>query len=90
MSFVREFVWRFGKWKTQKLCDFIDENNPDVLFIPIYPTIYMCRLQEFVIKKTNKPYVCYLADDNYTFKSCGKNPLELLYRLFLRKNLLPI
>lgn len=86
MSFAREFVWKFGKWKTKNLSTFIDEINPDLLFIPIYPTIYMCRLQEYIIKKTNKPYVCYLADDNYTFKSCGKNPLELLYRLFLRRH----
>ena len=86
MSFAREIVWKLGRWKTKKLFEFIEEVNPDLLFVPIYPTIYMCRLQKYIIKKTKKPYVCYLADDNYTFKSCGKNPLELLYRLFLRKH----
>ena len=86
MSFLREIVWAFGKWKTQNLNDFVANFNPDILFVPIYPTIYMCKLQEFIIKKSKKPYVCYLADDNYTFKSCGKNPLELLYRSLLRKH----
>ena len=86
MSFIREFVWMLGKWKTANLDAFIEKTNPDLLFIPIYPVIYMARLQEYAIKKTKKPYVCYLADDNYTYKSCGKNPLELLYRFFLRKH----
>ena len=86
MSFVREFVWKFGKWKTKNLDQFISEVDPDVLFIPIYPVIYMARLQEYIIRKTKKTYVCYLADDNYTYKSCSKNPLELLYRFFLRKH----
>ncbi|MBO4856174.1 MAG: hypothetical protein J5511_02215 [Bacilli bacterium] len=86
MSFAREFVWLLGKWKTAQLNAFIDEVKPDILFIPVYQNIYMCRLQEYVIRKTKLPYVCYLADDNYTYKSCGKNPLELLYRFFLRKH----
>lgn len=86
MSFIREFVWGFGKWKSKKLDEFITEEDPDILFIPIYPVIYMAKLQEYVIKKTCKPYVCYLADDNYTYKSCGKSPLELLYRFILRKH----
>ena len=86
MSFARELVWAFGKWKTDNLDEFIKAVDPEVLFIPIYPVIYMARLQEHIIKKTKKPYVCYLADDNYTYKSCGKNPLELLYRFFLRKH----
>ena len=86
MSFLREFVWMFGKWKTRNLKQFVNDFNPDILFVPIYPTIYMCKLQEYIIKYAKKPYVCYLADDNYTFKSCGKNPLELLYRLLLRKH----
>lgn len=86
MSFVRELVWLLGNWRTKKLSEFLDDVNPDVLFVPIYPVIYMARLQEYIIKKTKKPYVCYLADDNYTYKSCGKNPLELLYRFFLRKH----
>ena len=29
--------------------------------------------------------VSYLADDNYTYKSVGKNPISLLHRFFLRK-----
>jgi len=85
LSLCREIVWWMGKWKTAELNEFIDSYNPDVLFIPIYPTIYMSRLQKYVIKRTRKPVVSYLADDNYTYKSIPKTPFSLLRRFVLRK-----
>ena len=81
----REFVWKFGKWKTEELDRFVDEFDADVLFIPIYPTIYMGRIQKYIIERTQKPVVSYLADDNYTYKSVHKDPISLLHRYILRK-----
>ena len=85
MSAMREFVWWFGKWHTKELDRFIDDFNADVLYIPIYPTIYMGRIQKYIIQHTGKPVVSYLADDNYTYKSVGKNPAALIHRFILRK-----
>lgn len=85
LSFCREIVWRFGKWKTAELDRFIDEFEADVLFIPIYPTIYMGRIQKYIISRTQKPVVSYLADDNYTYKSVHKGPISLVHRHILRK-----
>ena len=85
LGFVRELVWKFGKWKTKELDEFIENVNADVLFMPIYPTVYMGRLQKYVMKKTGKPVVSYLADDNYTYKAVSKNPISLIHRAWLRK-----
>lgn len=85
MSMMREFVWWFGKWHTKELDQFIDDFNADVLYVPIYPTIYMGRIQKYIIQHTKKPIVSYLADDNYTYKSVGKNPAALMHRFILRK-----
>ena len=85
MAVCREVVWKFGRWKTQELNKFIDDFNADVLFIPIYPTIYMGRIQKYIISRTKKPVVSYLADDNYTYKSINKNIVSLIHRFFLRK-----
>ena len=85
LSMMREIVWKLGKWHTKELDEFIDNFDTDVLYIPVYPTIYMGRIQKYVIKKTGKPVISYLADDNYTYKSVGKNPISLLHRFFLRK-----
>lgn len=85
LSFCREIVWKFGKWKTVELDRFIDKFDADVLFIPIYPTIYMGRIQKYIISRTRKPVVSYLADDNYTYKSVHKDPFSLIHRHILRK-----
>jgi len=85
LSVCREIVWKLGKWKTAELNRFIDEFDADVLFIPIYPTIYMGRIQKYIISRTQKPVVSYLADDNYTYKSVHKDPFSLIHRHILRK-----
>ncbi len=85
LSVCRELVWKFGRWKTKELDEFIENYDADVLFLPVYPTIYMCRIQKYIMKKTGKPSVTYLSDDNYTYKSVSKNPLSLLHRFFLRR-----
>ena len=85
LSICRELVWKFGRWKTKELDEFIENYDADVLFLPVYPTIYMCRIQKYIMKKTGKPAVTYLADDNYTYKSVSKNPLSLMHRFFLRR-----
>lgn len=85
LGYCRELVWKFGKWKTAELDRFIDEFDADVLYIPIYPTIYMGRIQKYIIQRTKKPVVSYLADDNYTYKAAPKGPISLLHRCILRK-----
>ena len=85
MTLAREAVWLLGNWKTKDLDKFIEEEAPDVYFVPIYPTVYMGRIQLHILKKYPRPYVCYLADDNYTYKVCGKNVFAYIHRFFLRK-----
>ena len=84
-TLVREIVWSLGRWKSKKLDEFIEEYDPDVYFVPVYPVGYMGKIQRYIIKKHPRPFVCYLADDNYSYKPCGKNPFALLHRFFLRR-----
>ena len=79
MTLAREAVWWLGKWKTTELDKFIEEEAPDVYFVPIYPVVYMAKLQLHILKKFPKPYVCYLWDDNYSYKPCGKNPFAYFH-----------
>ena len=45
----------------------------------------MGKLQLYILKKYPKPYVCYLADDNYSYKPCGKNIFAYIHRFMLRR-----
>lgn len=85
MPLLREFVWLLGRWRSNALKQFLLDFDPELLFIPVYPTVYMGWLQRFVIRQTGKPFVCYIGDDNYSYKSC-KGILSYLHRFWLRKN----
>lgn len=85
MTLLREIVWGLGKWKTAELDKFVKDFDADVYFVPIYPVVYTAKIQQYILKKFPKPYVCYLADDNYSYLPCGKNPLSYIHRFFLRR-----
>ena len=80
----RELVWTIGKWKTKELDSFVESFAPDVLFFPVYSNVYMCRLQNYIAKKTGKPVILYSSDDNYSYKSVAKTPFSLMHRSWLR------
>lgn len=84
LPLIREIVWKFGRWKSKKLKKFISDFNPDIIFVPIYPTAYMGRIQRYISKLTGKPTVCYLADDNYSYDSC-RGIWSYIHRFWLRK-----
>ena len=84
MSVCREMVWTLGHWKSKALKNFIKEVDPDVIFLPIYPTAYMGKIQRYIKKLTGKPIVCYLADDNYSYDAC-KGFWSYVHRFMLRK-----
>lgn len=81
----REFVWMLGRWKNENFKKFLQEEKPDVLFLPIYPTIYTALIEKFIIRQTNKNYCVYFADDNFTYKSCSFNLFDYLHRFILRR-----
>ena len=85
LPLAREFVWMLGRWKSTALKKFVFDFDPDIVFVPIYPTVFMGRIQHYILKLCNKPYVCYLADDNFSYDSC-KGLLSYLHRFWLRKN----
>lgn len=85
LSIARDMVWSLGKWKTKELNAYLDEVKADVLFMPIYPVVYMGKLQRYIAKYTGKPVACYLADDNFSYKVCGKNLFARIHRFWLRK-----
>ena len=84
MTLAREFVWLLGKWRTKELDKFLDDFDADVLFFPVYSTVYMNRLQNYIRRYTKKPVVLYVSDDNYSYKSIAKTPISFFSRFWLR------
>lgn len=89
MRLAREIVWKLGHWKTNALKKFVMDFNPDIIFVPIFPYAYMGRIQEYIIKLTRKPTVCYLADDNYSYDSC-QDWIDYIHRFWTRQFVGPL
>ncbi len=85
LTVVRELIWKTGRWKSKALHEFIMDVDADVYFVPIYPVVYTGWIQLHILKIHPKPYVCYLADDNYSYASCGKNIWAYIHRWMLRR-----
>ena len=89
MRLMREIVWKLGQWKTHALRKFVQDFNPDIIFVPIYPNAYIGRIQRYIAKLTGKPTVCYLADDNYSYDSC-QTIFQYIHRFWLRHHVGPL
>lgn len=85
MTLAREIVWSLGKWKTDSLDKFVGDFDADVYFVPVYPVIYTAKIQQYILKKFPKPYVCFMTDDNYSYEACGTNIFSYIHRFFLRR-----
>ena len=84
---LRELAWKFGRWKTQELDDFIQDFAPDALFFPIEGYIHFNRINQYIINKFHpKRVVGYMWDDNFTYKQHPYNVLYLIHRFWLRKS----
>ncbi|WP_455436893.1 hypothetical protein [Hungatella hathewayi] len=84
---AREILWNFGSWKSEEFDEFLKQVDADVIFFPIYPYVYMNKIQSYIAKKTGLRGVAYIADDNYSYKPEWYNPLFIIRRFFLRKSI---
>ncbi len=84
---IRDMIWRLGRWKKSKtLNDFLDEVKPDIIYLPIYASPYMCQVQRYIVKKLKVPVVGHISDDVYGYPP-KSSLLARWYRARLRKKL---
>jgi len=84
---VRDLIWKLGRWKSRELINFIDEFKPDVIFQPLYTYLYINEIALFLKKHTNAPMVGYVSDDIYTLRQFSLSPLYWIDRLIKRKKI---
>ncbi len=84
---LRNLIWKLGKWKSPELNAFIDDFKPDVIFAQVQDKIYLNNLIRYVQKYTNKPLFLYAWDDVYSLKQFSLSPLFWIDRLFQRASI---
>lgn len=87
LTLIRELIWFCGTWKTKELRQYLDDGKWDVVFCPIYPLVYMNRLQSYVLRQTGLKGVAFLGDDNYSYKCGDGSLLFYVHRYFLRRSI---
>ncbi|MBO7215289.1 MAG: hypothetical protein J6V66_07365 [Clostridia bacterium] len=86
MLLIRELLWKFGKWKTRELNDFIDEFKPDIILHSMDGYIHMNRIVKYAIKRSGAKAIGYVWDDNFSYKQ-SKKIGHNIYRFFQRISL---
>ena len=81
---LRELGWKFGRWNSKELNEFIDNFKPDVLLFAADPYIYINRINLYIAKKTKAKVVSIIWDDNFTYKSCT-NLSDRIFRFFVKR-----
>ena len=82
---VRHLIWLLSNYsKSKKLNSFLEEINPDLIYLPVYAIPHISNLQSYIIKKLNVPVVGHISDD-----VCGipptSNIIIKLYRTLAKK-----
>lgn len=85
-SILRDILWSLNGWKSKELRQFIEDFDPDVIWLDGSPLILMNRLNNYVAGlQTDKPVVTFLMDDVYDYRSCA-SIWDKIYKFFLRKH----
>lgn len=84
-SLAREILWSFGGWKSDDLRAFINDFNPDVIWIDGSALPFLNKVFYYIMKVVNKPAVIFMQDDIYTYKSCPPRIISYFYKWLLRR-----
>lgn len=63
--FLREWVWRLGRWRSKKLWRWIEEFSPDVVLFQAGDAAFMFDFARKVAIKQNVPLVIYNTESYY-------------------------
>ena len=83
LFWFRAIIWKIGRWKSKEFIDFIDDFNPDLLFIPVYYSHYIHDINFFIKDRLKIPAVGYVSDDVY-LRPCYGRILQYIDRSMIR------
>jgi glycosyltransferase involved in cell wall biosynthesis len=76
----RNLLWRFGKWHTPQLEEWIDQFDPQVIFFAAGDYMFSFKIALFFAESRNIPLVVYFCDDYFLIKRNSISPLYWINR----------
>lgn len=84
---IRNTIWKMGRWKNGQLCKFVDDFKPDIIFAQLQDKVYLDDLIIFLKDYLKIPLVLYVWDDVYSLKQYSFSVLYWIDRLFQRSKI---
>ena len=82
---MRGLLWRKRFWCTEKLNKWLDEFDPECVFLAFSDDYFIPRIAMYVAKRYSIPIVSCIGDDYYFNIENSFNPLYYLYKQTYRK-----
>ena len=79
---IREMIWLKIKWCNARLKSFLDESEPDIVFMPAYDAIYMHNIYNFVLRYTHAKGIMFFMDDYFS----DNDSLDIISKLRLARS----
>ena len=73
---MQNAVWKFGKWKSKDLEDFVKDFEPDFVFAVLSNSVYLNDLIRYVHSISKAKLVLYAWDNNYSLRRFMLSPLR--------------
>lgn len=83
--FLRDTMWRLGKWKTRALEDWARAFSPDVIFFAAGDYAFSYRVALYLSGLLHVPVTMWCADDFYITPQQSRSPLRRLHSHRLRR-----
>lgn len=81
---LRGLLWRKKFWCTNELNDWLEEFNPECVFLSFSDDYFIPQIALYVAQKFNIPIVSSIGDDYYFNTHFSVNPIYLLYKYTYR------
>lgn len=85
LFWIRDLIWKLGRWQSPELEKFISDFNPDIIFQPVYYSSHLNDIVQWAKEYTKAPMMGYISDDCYTLKQFSFSPLYWIDRLWKRR-----
>ena len=84
---MRHIIWKKKNWNTKDLNDWLDDFNPECVFLSFSDDFFIPEIALYIAKKYNIPIVSSIGDDYYFNDRFSISPFYYVYR-GLYKNLI--
>ena len=84
---IRKFVWKQKYWCTADFNEWLDDFNPECVFLSFSDDFFIGEIALYIADKFNIPIVAFSGDDYYFNAHFSLSPFYLIYKSMHRRHI---